>query len=168
MDFRLAVMNDLPQIKNVYKEIIKSMNDNQIQIWDDVYPCSFFKEDIKNNKLYLLLNDDEIVAAFALCDTNSGERSVEWKYKGEKNLYLDRLGVNVNYSRKGIASLMLTKAKETAKKLGVKHLRLFVVDTNKPAIRLYSKSGFVRATGIYDEIIADDFILHEYGYEIKL
>lgn len=168
MDFRLAVMTDLPQIKNVYKEIIKSMNDNQIQIWDDVYPCAFFKEDIKNNRLYLLLNDDEVVAVFALCDTNAGERNIEWKYNCEKVLYLDRLGVNVNYSRKGIASLMLTKAKEVAKKLGAKYLRLFVVDTNKPAIRLYIKNGFIEATGIYDEVIADDLILHEYGYEIDL
>ena len=50
MDFRLAAIDDLQQIKIVYKEIIKSMDDNQIQIWDDIYPCDFFEEDIKNNE----------------------------------------------------------------------------------------------------------------------
>lgn len=168
LDFRLAVMDDLAQIKIVYKEIIKNMDDNQIQIWDDIYPCDFFEEDIKNNRLYILLNNNEVVSAFVLCDTNAAEKSVEWKSDCSKALYLDRLGVNVNYSRKGIGSLMITKAKETAKKLGAECLRLFVVDINEPAISLYSKNGFIKVDGVYDEVIDNDFVLHEYGYEIEL
>lgn len=73
MDFRLAIMQDLPHIKSVYKDIIKRMNNEQIQIWDDIYPCEFFDEDIKNNRLYVLLDNNDIVSAFVLCDTNSGE-----------------------------------------------------------------------------------------------
>ena len=168
MDFRLAVMDDLSQIKIVYKEIIKIMDDNQIQIWDDIYPCNFFEEDIKNNRLYILLNNNEVVSAFVLCDNNEGEKSVEWKSDCGKALYLDRLGVNVNYSRKGIGSLMLIKAKEIAKKLGAEYLRLFVVDINKPAIGLYIKNGFTRVPGIYEEVIDDDLVLYEYGYEVEL
>lgn len=168
MDFRLAVMDDLSQIKIVYKEIIKIMDDNQIQIWDDIYPCNFFEEDIKNNRLYILLNNNEVVSAFVLCDNNEGEKSVEWKCDCGKVLYLDRLGVNVNYSRKGIGSLMLIKAKEIAKKLGAEYLRLFVVDINEPAIGLYIKNGFTRVPGIYEEVIDDDLVLYEYGYEVEL
>lgn len=168
LDFRLASMDDLAQIKIVYKEIIKSMDDNEINIWDDIYPCDFFEEDIKNNRLYILLNNNDVLSAFVLCDTNAGEKSVEWKSDCSKALYLDRLGVNVNYSRKGIGSLMLTKAKETAKKLGAEYLRLFVVDINEPAIGLYNKNSFTKVDGVYDEVIDNDFVLHEYGYEIKL
>lgn len=168
MDFRLAVMQDLPQLKSVYKDIIQKMNREQIQIWDDIYPCEFFNEDTRNNRLYVLLNKDDIVSAFVLCDTNSGEKSVEWQDNQCKALYLDRLGVNVNYSRMGIGSLMLEKAKETAKNSGAEYLRLFVVDINEPAIRLYIKNGFIRATGVYDEVIDDDLILHEYGFEVVL
>lgn len=168
MDFRLAVMQDLPQLKAVYKEIIQDMNNNQIQIWDDIYPCEFFEEDIKNNRLYVLTNNDEIISAFVLCDTNAGEQAVEWKDKQRKVLYLDRLGVNVNYARRGIGSLMLDNAKKTAKNCGAEYLRLFVVDINKPAIRLYEKNGFTRVDGIYDEVIEDDFVLHEYGFETAL
>ena len=36
MEFRLANLQDLPQIKNVYKEIIKDMNSKQIEIWDEI------------------------------------------------------------------------------------------------------------------------------------
>jgi ribosomal protein S18 acetylase RimI-like enzyme len=168
MDFRLAVMQDLPRLKAVYKDIIQNMNDNQIEIWDDIYPCEFFEEDIQNNQLYVLCEHCEIVSAFALCSTNSGEKSVNWKDSAGKALYIDRLGVNVNYSRKGIGSFMLAKAKEVAKTLGAEYLRLFVVDINEPAIYLYAKNGFTKARGAYDEVIDDGLVLHEYGYEIRL
>lgn len=168
MDFRLAVMQELTQIKSVYEDIIKKMNREQIQVWDDIYPCEFFAEDIRNNRLYVLLDNDKVVSAFVLCDANSGEKSIEWQDNQCRALYLDRLGVNVNYSRMGIGSLMLEKAKETAKKLGADYLRLFVVDINEPAIRLYIKNGFIRGNGVYDEVIDDDLILHEYGFEVAL
>lgn len=168
MNFRLAVMEDLPQLKAVYKGIIQHMNDNQIPIWDEIYPCELFEEDIKRKRLYLLLNGEEIASAFALCDNSSGENEVEWQNTQAKALYLDRLGVNVRYLREGIGSLALTRAKETARKLGAAYLRLFVVDINKPAINLYIKNGFERAAGIYDEAFADGLVLHEYGYEVKL
>lgn len=168
MEFRRAVMNDLPQLKAVYKEIIKNMNYNQIQIWDDIYPCDYFEEDIKNTRLYLLLNHGDIVSAFALCEGNPGEKTLQWGKDCVKALYLDRLGVNVNYLRKGMGSLTLAKAKEAAKALNAQYLRLFVVDINEPAICLYVKNGFTRVAGVYDEVIDEDLVLHEYGYEIRL
>lgn len=168
MDFRLAVMQDLSQLKDMYKQIVKNMNEQDIQVWDDIYPCEFFEEDIKNNQLYVLLNNSEIVSAFVLCNANSGENTVKWNDNHAKVLYVGRLGVNIKYSKKGIGSLMLNKAKEIAKTFGAEYLRLFVVDINKPAIQFYIKNGFVKADGVYDEIFDDGFVLHEYGYEIKL
>lgn len=63
---------------------------------------------------------------------------------------------------------MVEKAKEIAKSKGFDYLRLFVVDINIPAIRLYVKNGFIKAEGIYDEVFDDGFVLHEYGYEIEV
>ena len=48
----------------------------------------------------------------------------------------------IEYSKKGIGQQMLNKAKEISKSLGAEYLRLFVVDINKPAIRLYQKKWF--------------------------
>ena len=168
MEFRLAVMQDLEQLKDIYKEIVKNMNENGIQIWDNIYPCEFFEEDIRNNRLYILINDREIISAFALYDTNIGENAVEWNDKKAKAMYIDRLGVNIKHFKKGIASLMITKAKEIARTLGAEYLRLFVVDMNEPAIQLYQKNNFLKVKGIYDEVFDDGFVLHEFGYEIKI
>ena len=51
--------------------------------------------------------------------------------------------------------------------MGAEYLRLFVVDKTYPAINLYKKTGFEKVDGIYDEVIDDDFVLHEFGFEIK-
>lgn len=167
MNFRLANIYDLPKLQVVYGKIIDNMNKNNIQIWDEIYPCEFFADDIKNNCLYILLEDKEIVSAFTLCDSNAGAECVKWKNEQKKALYIDRFGVNINYLRKGFGGIMLQKAKMLAAEQGFEYLRLFVVDTNKPAINLYIKNGFQKADGIYDEIIADDLVLHELGFEIE-
>ena len=169
MDLRLANISDLSNLKTVYGDIIDDMNRNNIPIWDEIYPCEFFSDDIKNKRLYLLAEeDDTIAAAFALCESNAGEGHMKWENTLEKALYLDRLGVNVVYSGKGIGSIMLKHAIALTKERGAEYLRLFVVDINKPAINVYLKNGFRRVEGIYEEKIDDCHILREYGFEIKV
>ena len=169
MDLRLANINDLSKLKAVYGNIIDNMNRNNIPIWDEIYPCEFFRDDIENNRLYLLVEEhDDIVAAFALCGSNAGESYVKWENTNDKALYLDRFGVNVDYSRRGIGSIMLKHAITLTKQKDAKYLRLFVVDINEPAINVYLKNGFRQVDGIYEERIDDDLILREYGFEIEL
>ena len=131
-------------------------------------PVSFFEDDIKNNRLYILKKNEEIISAFSLSDTSSGENAVVWKDKHAKAVYIDRLGVNIKYTKKGTGSLMLDKAREIARVSGAEYLRLFVVDINEPAICLYEKHNFSKAKGIYNEVFDDGFVLHELGYEIKV
>ena len=168
MDFRLAVMRDLDQLKAMYRRIVQNMNAQGIQIWDEIYPCEFLEEDIKMNRLYVLLDGDRIVSAFALSATSSGEGAVQWMDNRARALYIDRLGVDTAYSKRGIGSFMLARAGEITKAAGAEYLRLFVVDINKPAIGLYCRNGFAQAGGIYTETFSDGFTLHEYGYEIKV
>lgn len=76
MHLRLANMDDLPQLKSVYKKIIHSMDKNKIQIWDDIYPCEFFCNDIEKNCFYVLEKNQEILSAFALCSSHTGAKCV--------------------------------------------------------------------------------------------
>ena len=70
--------------------------------------------------------------------------------------------------KKELVSKCSIKQKEISKSLGAEYLRLFVVDINKPAIRLYQKNGFTKVDGVYDEVFDDGYVLREIGYEIKL
>lgn len=36
MNFRMAKMDDLPQLKVIYEKIIEEMNCNNIEIWDEI------------------------------------------------------------------------------------------------------------------------------------
>ncbi len=45
MTFRLATTSDLSEIKEMYTSLIKKMNKDGIEIWDDIYPCEFFAND---------------------------------------------------------------------------------------------------------------------------
>lgn len=168
MEFRPAVIQDIPALEASYREVIKKMHRDGIGIWNDYYPCELFEEDIAENRLYVLTEGDSVVSAFALCGGNSGEQTVAWEHPAGKAMYIDRFAVNPRYSGQGIAGSMLKKAGELAKAEGAAYLRLFVVDSNLPAIRLYEKNGFSRAEGVYREEILPGVFLNEFGYEIKL
>ncbi|MCI9295876.1 MAG: GNAT family N-acetyltransferase [Lachnospiraceae bacterium] len=168
MDYRAAVPEDLGRLKGMYKEIVKKMDEDGIQIWDEIYPCEFLESDIAGSRLYLMTEKDAPMAAFALCESNAGEGCVEWEDHNARALYLDRFGVNVCCLRRGVGSLMLERAKKTARDFGAEYLRLFVVDSNVPAALLYQKSGFVKAEGVYYEVIDDELVLREIGYEVRL
>lgn len=45
MNFRMAKMDDLPQLKVVYEKIIEEMNCNNIKIWDEIYPLLHMIQD---------------------------------------------------------------------------------------------------------------------------
>ena len=79
MNLRLAKKSDLKQLKDMYEKIIKQMNNNGIQIQNDIYPYVFFQDDIEKKRLYLLTNENDVVAAFALCESNDDERYINWK-----------------------------------------------------------------------------------------
>ena len=168
MNVRLATTADLSTIKEMYTMLIRKMNEDGIKIWDDIYPCEFFADDIANNRLYILSDENNVAGAFALCQSNDGENQVAWEKEQAKAIYLDRLGVNIHFARQGIATQLLNDAAKIASEKGAEYLRLFVVDTNTPAIRLYKKNGFVKATGTYVEVIDETLSFVEYGFEKRL
>lgn len=66
---------------------------------------------------------------------------------------------------KGAGRAAIREAMRCAKERQADVLRLFAVDSNTPAIRLYEKNGFIQAKGIYHEVIDDTLTLHELGFE---
>ena len=168
MKFRLANNNDLDFLKDMYTKIIDNMYKNDIKIWNEFYPYEVIKEDVENNNFYVLENEKEIIAGCALCNSNSGENSLTWCEHTNDVYYIDRLGVNADYLRQGVGSRLLNQIKEFANKKDKKYIRLFVVDSNIPAINMYIKNGFEKVDGIYEEVINDEVTLLEYGFELKV
>lgn len=170
MEIRLAQRSDLPQLKTMFEKIVKKMEENGVYIWNEFYPYEEFEYDIDDKQLYLLMDNNVIVATFVLYkyDTNK-LNCFNWQDVDADAMLLNRLGVNVNYLRQGIASKVLEEAKKISRKHNAEYIRLTVVDSNIPAINLYKKSGFVQVEGIYEEKIPErNITLYEYGFEIVL
>lgn len=168
MNLVVAKLEDLNQIKEVYKEIIKNMNKNNIKIWNEYYPTEVFESDIEEGNLYLLKDNKIILGAFAMYEHRDFEEEFEWTNSNEKSFLLNRIGVNVDYLHQGIGTKIISEASKLAKKEDAKYLHLLVSDINVPAINLYLKCNFKKVNGIYEEKIDDNFSVYEYGFEKKL
>lgn len=143
MTIRLATNEDLNILKEMYKKVVENMYKNDLKIWDDYYPCEVLAGDIENQTLYVLENNDEIIAACVLCPSEGEhEEKMGWKEVTSQTLYVHRFAVNVKYLHQGIGSIFLKKAKEVAKQNGAKYLRLFAITLNKNAINFYMENGF--------------------------
>lgn len=168
MIFRLAKMSELYEIENMFKDIIEDMYKQNIKIWNEFYPTECFEDDIKNNQLYVLEDNNNIVAVTALINTTEGAEEFNWKDKDNKSLYIARLGVNIKFKKQGYGSKLLDNIKQEAKRLDAKYIRLCVADCNIPAINYYQKNAFVKQDGIFVERINETTKLTQYGMEYKL
>lgn len=170
MNFRLAEMADLAQLKSIFAKIIEKMNAENGRIWDDTYPCECFETDIQNRRLYVLTEEGVILSAFALwaLGPDDERNELRWESDPAKALYFGRFGVNVDYRKGGVGSIMIANAAATAKAKGAECLRVFVAENNKPAISFYLKNGFEKTDVIYDEALDEDFVLRQFGFEKDL
>ena len=169
METRYAVVEDLPELKTMFDKIVKSMQANNVFIWNEYYPYEEFENDIQNKDLYVVVDNDKIISAFGLFDVVNGSDCFEWSNINSKVLYLGRFGVNPDYQKSGYGARTINEAIKLAKDFGAKYLRLQVVDSNMPAINFYKKVGFVQANGKFEEYIDEtNTTLIEYGFEIKI
>ena len=146
MNIRLATIDDLDRINELYKCIVEDIHNNKkINMWNNIYPFCEFEKNIEDKDMYVLEEDEKIIGSFALTDFDEPEyNSINWKYKNKKFFYIDRLVIDVDCQGKGYSK----KAMEYIEKYAIKNkyevMRLTVHIDNKIAISLYEKCGFER------------------------
>lgn len=91
MKIVVAKLEDLNQIKEIYKKIIKNMYDNDIKIWNEYYPIEVFESDIQQGNLYLLKDNNNILGAFAMYEHENLEKGLEWENCSAKSFVLNRI-----------------------------------------------------------------------------
>ena len=118
MEFRAAVLADLPRIRQMYRRIVADMDQKGIGIWNEYYPFAYFEEDIQKGELFLLLEGEQLCGAFVLTGQADGQSAVEWADPAAKALYLDRLGIDPGCSGQGIGGQALVFAMDLAREKG--------------------------------------------------
>lgn len=147
MNVRLACVDDLNEIMELYHLVSDMMEDSAYDIgWrKDVYPTKeIVLLDIEQQTLYVLEKNEKIIGAIVLNhEYEECYNKLSWQIFADDDevLILHRLCIHPQY--RGCGKFLIKQAIEIAKFLNQKAIRLDVLCTNKPAIYLYEKCGFL-------------------------
>lgn len=144
LSYRTANIEDLEGIFKIVENAIKQMEFENIHQWDNIYPTiNDFRNDIKNNELYIGIINKEIAVVYALnkeCDEEY--KNGEWQYIGDNYRVIHRLCVSLDFQNRGIAQTTLKHIENELYYLGIKAIRLDVFSENPYALKLYSNNGY--------------------------
>ena len=114
--------------------------------WNEEYPTlEFVRNDIeKRNSLYKVTDGGKIIAAAYLGEFEEVERPDCFDKSLQRLGEISRVGVRLEYHRKGVAFTLITRLLGEAEKLGFDGVALLVGTENHAAMKLYEKAGFER------------------------
>lgn len=166
LNIRLSTLNDLNDINLLFRKVVDDLNNiKKINMWNTVYPFCEFEKDIKNQGMYLVENENQIIGSFTLAEYDDPEyRVINWTSNNKKWFYLNRLVILPSEQGKGYAKIAMKFINEYAIGNNYEVVRLTVYKDNKYAIGLYEKLGFVKIENSYLVIEDKVFI----GFEKKV
>ncbi len=136
MKIRLAILDDLSAIDNLYNQAIElrrtadlSPYTNEIrQIWFDEHISSMFP-------IYVVEEAGKVIGWISLSPYRPGRMA--FKNVAEVSYYLDK-----DYQGRGIGTKLLQFGIEVAKNLGYKNMLAILLENNLPSIKLLEKNNF--------------------------
>jgi len=144
MELKLAEIDDLDVIYDMFKNAIEKMIKNGIFQWDEIYPTKdILKDDIEKNQLYKIIFDNNIISAFVLNkEYDKDYLNGKWEYNGDDFMVVHRLCLNINYQNKGLGTKIMLYMEDYLKNTGICSIRLDAFSRNPIALRLYNKLGY--------------------------
>ena len=144
MKYKLGTMQDLDEICSLIKDAIAEMEKNGIYQWDDIYPTrSDFEEDIKKNNLYVVLDEDKLVAIYVIsgeCDEEY--KNGKWQFDDQAAYILHRFCVSPKMQNRGLGKIVLNHVEQQIKDMGYQSVRLDTFTQNPFAQKLYRNNGY--------------------------
>lgn len=139
--------NHLVDIMNIVHQAKKYLKDLNVNQWQDGYPnIESFYDDIKSNSLYVVKNENNIIAVFAL---KEHEVNYDYIYDGKWGLNDDyiavhRFAVDNIWKGKGVAKYIFDYIKSQ-----YAYIRIDTHPDNSAMINCLYKNGFVYRGKIY-------------------
>lgn len=147
IQYRMATLEDLQEICNLFDDAVETMIQNKIFQWDEFYPTKKdFRKDIEREQLYIGLLDERIAVVYVInqrCDEQYIKGA--WKYADVPYYVIHRLCVNPAFQNQGIAGRTLKHIEEQLTGWGIHAIRLDAFTENPYAIKLYEKMGYAKA-----------------------
>ncbi|SFC85204.1 GNAT family N-acetyltransferase [Clostridium uliginosum] len=143
-EFRLANKKDIDNILSIFFSAVENMKNLGINQWDELYPNEdVIRNDIENNKMYILTINDTPVATIVMNEEHDKEyNDLNWKYDFKeasgKVSIIHRVCVDPNIQGKGIGKKIVMLGEEELIKQGYCAIRLDAFSQNPFALKLYS------------------------------
>jgi len=148
---KLAKLCDLDRVKEIAEACAKKMIEDNIFQWNENYPSKeIFREDIKNNSLFVARINSEIVGCIMLSSYKDDVyKNVKWISEDNNNLYIHRLAVHPRFQKKGIARKMMEYAEAFAKSKNHKSIRLDTFSKNYRNNKFYKLRGYIKLDDVF-------------------
>ena len=148
---KLARLSDLDRVKEIAEACAEKMIEDNIFQWNEKYPSKeIFREDIKNNDLFVAWINSEIVGCIMLSSYKDDVyKNVKWISEDSNNLYIHRLAVHPSFQKKGIARKMMDYAEAYAKSKNHKSVRLDTFSKNHRNNKFYKSRGYNKLDDVY-------------------
>lgn len=144
MNYRKGTINDIDPVFDMVKKVIDDMNRRGLYQWDDIYPAkSDFLSDIENDTLYVLENENAIIAVYVISEeSDEAYDKCNWDNPDDTTCIIHRLCIDPEYQNHGLGKKIMQHIEEQAKKMGYESIRLDVFTENPRALALYKNSGY--------------------------
>lgn len=144
MLYRIAKTEDMDAICVLIEDAIREMESHEIFQWDDLYPTrEDFFEDIEKKSLYLVLEENIIVAMYVINgESDEAYNNANWNCTDETAYILHRFCVSPSFQNRGIGKKVLLHIEEQIKNMGYESVRLDVFTKNPFAQKLYRTNGY--------------------------
>lgn len=153
MNFRKAGKKDIDAVMQIISDARARIEKLGIDQWQYGYPSrDIIIDDVKNGRLYLGTEKDEILSVFAVI--TDGEPTYDRIYDGKwitdgRYIAIHRIAVSGTAVRQGIGSETLGYVSAEAAKNGFGSIRIDTHEGNIPMRRMLEKNGFIHCGTIY-------------------
>lgn len=162
-NIRKATINDVNDIMLIIRQAQQFLAESNIDQWQNNYPNEdSIKEDIKNSKAYVCV-DNDIVGYFALSISDEKTYDVidgKW-LSNDEYVVLHRLAIANSYKGKGYGKIIIDYVKDLAKSDDIQSIKIDTHEKNANMRRFLEKNEF-----IYCGIITLEYGALRVAYEL--
>ena len=139
---RQAIIDDLNEISILAQKVREDMLSHGLNQWIGNYPeYNDFYKDLKNNGLYVLEKDNEIIGSITiLIENEKAYKEVIWNTS--KALVVHRVIVNPKYQKKGFGKMLIDFSISKALKEGFEAVKIDTHPDNLKMQRLLKSLDF--------------------------
>lgn len=137
LSIRLALLNDLPIIVNIYNQaILKKGLTADLDLQDVSVKTSWFEQHIPDRyPIFVASKNDEIVGWVSLSPYREGRKALQ--RTTEVSLY-----IHDNHIGKGYGSMMMKQIMAEAKQIGYTNMIAILIANNEKSVGLFTKFNF--------------------------